>query len=120
MTLGRWWVNCPRKRRTARQADTCALVNQVKNGLSIHTWPVGHATDSEETIKFSELENIDCMIEKFPLEKANEAYGEWPSALPRGAIEVMTCGLLMPSCQPAADAMLSGRVRFRAVISFDF
>jgi D-arabinose 1-dehydrogenase-like Zn-dependent alcohol dehydrogenase len=30
----------------------------------------------EETLKFAQLQDIDCMIEKFPLEKANEAYGE--------------------------------------------
>jgi hypothetical protein len=29
----------------------------------------------EETLKFAQLQDIDCMIETFPLEKANEAYG---------------------------------------------
>ncbi|KAK3898177.1 alcohol dehydrogenase [Staphylotrichum tortipilum] len=63
----------------------------TKKGLSIHTWPAGHATDIEETIKFSRLQGIDCMVEKFTLDKANEAY----------------------------EAMLKGSVRFRAVITFD-
>jgi hypothetical protein len=31
----------------------------------------------EETIAFSKLQDVDCLIEQFPLEKANEAYGEW-------------------------------------------
>lgn len=29
----------------------------------------------EDAIKFAQLQDIGCMIEKFPLEKANEAYG---------------------------------------------
>ncbi|KAK4032596.1 chaperonin 10-like protein [Parachaetomium inaequale] len=60
-------------------------------GLSVHAWPTGHAIDMEDAISFAQLENIGCLIEKFPLEKANEAY----------------------------DAMLSGSVRFRAVLTFD-
>lgn len=49
---------------------------QIQRGLSIHAWPAGHATDMEDAIKFAQLQDIGCMIEKFPLEKANEAYGE--------------------------------------------
>jgi hypothetical protein len=30
----------------------------------------------EDAIRFAQLENVGCLIEKFPLEKANEAYGE--------------------------------------------
>ncbi|KAK4463906.1 alcohol dehydrogenase [Cladorrhinum samala] len=63
----------------------------LKYGLSVQVWPCGHATDSEEAIAFAQLQNIDCLIEKFPLEKANDAF----------------------------NAMLSGNVRFRAVITFD-
>ncbi|KAK3905224.1 chaperonin 10-like protein [Staphylotrichum tortipilum] len=67
------------------------IVTLLLKGLSVHSWPVGHAVDMEETIQFSELQGVDCMIEKFPLEKANEAY----------------------------DAMLKGSVRFRAVLTFE-
>jgi hypothetical protein len=49
---------------------------QVNRGLAVHAWPTGHATDMEETIKFTQLQDVDCMIQKFPLEKANEAFGE--------------------------------------------
>ncbi|KAK4154443.1 hypothetical protein C8A00DRAFT_42800 [Chaetomidium leptoderma] len=63
----------------------------TQKGLSIHAWPAGHSTDIEETVKFSQLQDVDCMIQKFPLGKVNEAY----------------------------DAMLNGSVRFRAVISFE-
>lgn len=31
--------------------------------------------DSEEAIQFTELENIKCMVQEYPLEKANEAFG---------------------------------------------
>ncbi|KAJ5881393.1 alcohol dehydrogenase [Penicillium soppii] len=63
----------------------------ISRGLSVHAWPSGHAMDSEEAIQFTELEGIDCMVQTFPLEKANDAY----------------------------DAMIQGTVRFRAVITMN-
>ncbi|OKL63466.1 hypothetical protein UA08_01793 [Talaromyces atroroseus] len=60
----------------------------MRYGTSVHSWPCGHATDSEEAIEFSRLQGIDCMVETFPLERANDAY----------------------------DAMLKGSVRFRSVL----
>ncbi|KAL9606099.1 MAG: hypothetical protein Q9179_000725 [Wetmoreana sp. 5 TL-2023] len=56
---------------------------------SLPRWPSGHAMDCEEAIDFARLHNVNCMIEKFPLEKANEAY----------------------------EHMLKGKARFRAVIT---
>lgn len=47
---------------------------QIRYGLSIQSWPSGHATDSEEAIEFTEIKNVDCMVEKFPLAKANDAF----------------------------------------------
>ena len=55
---------------------------------SVHGWPSGSAIDSEDTLDFSALQNVKALIEKFPLEKAPEAY----------------------------DRMASGKARFRAVI----
>ena len=49
---------------------------QIQYGLSVHSWPSGHSIDSEEAIQFTEMENVNCMVEKFPLEKANDAYGK--------------------------------------------
>ncbi|OTB03021.1 hypothetical protein M426DRAFT_61258 [Hypoxylon sp. CI-4A] len=63
----------------------------LKYGISVQVWPCGHVTDSEDTIRFTELAGVDCMIEKFPLDKANEAF----------------------------DHMLTGKARFRAVITMD-
>lgn len=60
----------------------------ITKGASVHGWPSGQALDSEEAIDFAQLHDINCQIEKFPLEKANEAY----------------------------EHMMSGKVRFRAVL----
>jgi D-arabinose 1-dehydrogenase-like Zn-dependent alcohol dehydrogenase len=57
---------------------------------SIAGWPSGTARDSEECLAFCELTGIRPMIETFPFEKFQEAY----------------------------DHMMSGKVRFRAVITF--
>jgi D-arabinose 1-dehydrogenase-like Zn-dependent alcohol dehydrogenase len=52
-------------------------------------WASGIATDSEDTIEFSRLTGVRTMIEKFPLAKAADAY----------------------------ESMISGKVRYRAVIT---
>ncbi|KAJ5912234.1 GroES-like protein [Penicillium subrubescens] len=85
----------------------------VAKGLSVHGWPSGHALGSEETIRFTtsfrELEDIKCMIETFPLDRANEAFGRsrrhrtFPTKVSDNYI----------------DAMTSGSVRFRAVITME-
>lgn len=60
----------------------------IQKGLSVVAWPSGQQHDSEDTINFSELANVNCMVEKFPFAKANEAY----------------------------EHMLSGKARFRSVL----
>lgn len=55
---------------------------------SIQGWPSGTAIDSEDTLKFSAATGVRPLIEKYPLEKAAEAY----------------------------DRMMSGKARFRVVI----
>lgn len=52
------------------EIDTNALLT---SGLSVTGWPSGHALDSEETISFANTHGVNCMIEKFSLEQANEA-----------------------------------------------
>ncbi|KAK8018774.1 alcohol dehydrogenase [Apiospora marii] len=66
--------------------NTAAMLGK---GLSVQSWPGGHCRDSEETITFTELHGVECIVDTFPLDKAQEAY----------------------------DAMLSGKVRGRAVIT---
>jgi len=58
------------------------------SGKSIAGWPSGSPIDSEETMRFSALTGVRPRIEKFPLEKAEEAFGK----------------------------VMSNRVRFRAVL----
>lgn len=50
--------------------DTVAM---VLNGLSVRGWPSGHALDAEEAIAFAQTHGVEVMVEKFPLEKANDA-----------------------------------------------
>ncbi|KAL8955002.1 MAG: hypothetical protein Q9183_006832, partial [Haloplaca sp. 2 TL-2023] len=66
-------------------------IPMIMKGLSVSCWPSGHAQDSEEAIAFARLHNIKCMVEKFPLAKANEAF----------------------------EHMLNGKARFRAVITME-
>jgi D-arabinose 1-dehydrogenase-like Zn-dependent alcohol dehydrogenase len=56
---------------------------------SVQGWPSGTAKDSEDTLQFSALTGVRPMIERYPLEKAAEAY----------------------------DQMISGRARFRVVLT---
>jgi D-arabinose 1-dehydrogenase-like Zn-dependent alcohol dehydrogenase len=56
---------------------------------AIQGWPSGSAMDSEDTLRFSALSGVRPMIEKYPLARVAEAY----------------------------DQMISGRARFRAVLT---
>ncbi len=62
------------------------LIGQRKD---IQGWPSGSAIDSEDTLNFSAYTGVRPMIERYPLEKAAEAY----------------------------EQMISGRVRFRVVLT---
>lgn len=55
----------------------------VAKGASVHGWPSGQALDSEEAIAFAELHGVKCMIEKFPLAKANDAFDHMMGGHPR-------------------------------------
>ena len=45
----------------------------------IQGWPSGIPTDSEDTLRFSELTGVRPMIETYPLDKAGEAYARMMS-----------------------------------------
>jgi len=49
-------------------------VQLIPGRRSIRGWPSGHAKDSEDTLNFSSLSGVRPTIEKFPLERAAEAY----------------------------------------------
>jgi D-arabinose 1-dehydrogenase-like Zn-dependent alcohol dehydrogenase len=63
----------------------------LQYGSSIQSWPSGHARDSKDAVEFTALTGVDCMVETFPLDKAQDAY----------------------------DAMKNGSVRFRSVITME-
>ena len=56
---------------------------------TIQGWPSGTAMDSEDTLRFSSLTGVRPMIERYPLEKATDAYQQ----------------------------MISGKARFRVVLT---
>ena len=47
---------------------------ELSYALSVQVWPCGSAVDAEETIQFTELQGIECRVEEFPLDKANDAF----------------------------------------------
>jgi alcohol dehydrogenase/propanol-preferring alcohol dehydrogenase len=65
------------------------LLQIVLSRRSIQGWPCGTAKDSEDALRFSALAGVRPMIERYPMDKAAEAY----------------------------DQMLSGRARFRVVLT---
>ncbi|PSR77173.1 alcohol dehydrogenase GroES-like domain-containing protein [Coniella lustricola] len=64
-------------------------LTMVIKGASVHGWPSGHAQDSEEAIAFAQRHGVKCLVEAFPLKDAQKAF----------------------------DHMLSGKVRFRSVLT---
>lgn len=66
-------------------------VPMIGKGLSVKSWPSGHALDCEETIAFAKLHDIHCMVEKFPFSQVKEA----------------------------VDKMITNKVRFRSVLVMD-
>ena len=66
-------------------------VQLITSMREIHGWASGLPTDSEDTLRFCEMTGVRPMIEKFPLEKAAEAYQQ----------------------------MITGRARFRVVLTME-
>jgi len=64
-------------------------IQLIRGRSALQGWASGIATDSEDTMQFSALTGVRPMIERYPLEKAAEAY----------------------------DQMISGRARFRVVLT---
>ena len=73
---------------TDEPLEVSALSLILQRG-SIQGWPSGTSMDSEDTLSFSAFTGIRSMNETFPLEKAQEAY----------------------------DRMMSGKARFRVVLT---
>ena len=58
---------------------------------SIQGWASGTAKDSEDTMQFSALTGVRPMIERYPLEKAAEAYQQMIAGKARFRV-VLTTG----------------------------
>ena len=71
------------------EALTVTPIQLIQGRKALNGWASGTAMDSEDTMKFSALSGVRPMIEKYPLEKAAEAYQQ----------------------------MISGRARFRVVLT---
>jgi 2-desacetyl-2-hydroxyethyl bacteriochlorophyllide A dehydrogenase len=63
----------------------------VLSRRAIQGWPSGTAKDSEDTLQFSALSGVRPMIERYPLEKAAEAYQQMISGKARFRV-VLTMG----------------------------
>jgi D-arabinose 1-dehydrogenase-like Zn-dependent alcohol dehydrogenase len=49
-------------------------IQLIQGVRSIQGWASGTPTDSEDTLRFAAMTGIRPMIERYPLEKADEAY----------------------------------------------
>jgi D-arabinose 1-dehydrogenase-like Zn-dependent alcohol dehydrogenase len=57
---------------------TCSTIRSVTGG-AIQGSAVGTPTDSEDTLRFTELSGVRPMIETYPLERAQEAFARMMS-----------------------------------------
>jgi len=56
-----------------------SVVSLLMARRDIQGWPSGTAMDSEDTLRFSSQTGVKAMIEKYPLEKTNEAFARMMS-----------------------------------------
>jgi D-arabinose 1-dehydrogenase-like Zn-dependent alcohol dehydrogenase len=70
---------------------TVSVMPLIMGRRSVSGWYSGTARDSQDTLEFSALSGVHPMIEKFPLRRVAEAY----------------------------DRMISGKVRFRVVLTIE-
>ena len=56
-----------------------SVLSLIMGRRDIQGWPGGTAMDSEDTLRFSSQTGVKAMIEKYPLEKANEAFARMMS-----------------------------------------
>ena len=56
-----------------------SVISLIMARRDIQGWPSGSAMDSEDTLRFSSQSSVRAMIEKYPLEKVNEAFARMVS-----------------------------------------
>jgi D-arabinose 1-dehydrogenase-like Zn-dependent alcohol dehydrogenase len=67
------------------------VVDILMSQRTIQGWPSGTAKDSEDTLRFSVQSGVRPMIEKYPLEKINDAWAQMTSGKARFRV-VLTIG----------------------------
>lgn len=55
---------------------TINTYEMIKYGISVQVCPTGNAFDSEKTFEFAARHNVSSIVQTFPLDKAQEAYGK--------------------------------------------
>jgi D-arabinose 1-dehydrogenase-like Zn-dependent alcohol dehydrogenase len=73
------------------EALTLTPIQLIGWRRTVRGWPSGTGKDSEETLQFSSLTGVRPMIERYPLEKAAEAYQQMISGSARFRV-VLTMG----------------------------
>lgn len=63
----------------SQEAIEVSPIALIMGGKRIQGWASGIATDSEDTLRFAAMTGVRPMIEKYPLEKAEEAYARMMS-----------------------------------------
>ncbi len=53
---------------------SASSVQLIIGNKGVKGWASGTAVDSEDTLRFSEYSGVRAMIEKYPLEKVNDAW----------------------------------------------
>ena len=68
------------------QKAELALTAMIGKRSSIRGWPSGTAKDSAACVEFAKSRGVRCMVQTFPLDKAQEAYDHRSSARFRSVI----------------------------------
>ena len=78
---------------------------------SVKGWYSGIARDSEDTLDFSQRNNVASMNEIYPLEKAQEAYDRMLSGKARFRVVLKMEGQVLAASAAASNAGFSGQTR---------
>jgi D-arabinose 1-dehydrogenase-like Zn-dependent alcohol dehydrogenase len=70
---------------------TVTPLQLISGRKALQGWPSGTAKDSEDTLRFSSLRGVRPMIERYPLDKAADAYNQMMSGKARFRV-VLTMG----------------------------
>ena len=58
----------------------------ITRRVTVRGWPYGSGADCEDTVHFARTNDVKVMIERFPLDQAQEAFNKVASARFRAVI----------------------------------